>query len=87
VPKKSDLYQICVQGYIKANWSEWLQTVRVKHRRNGVTILIGRVTDQSALQGLLDYLFGMGITILSLKRLDLHPKADFLYHFIFHSFY
>lgn len=43
--------------------------------------------DQSALQGLLDYLFGMGITILSLKRLDLHSKLNFIHHLIFHSFY
>lgn len=81
--KKSDVYQICVQGYIKANWSEWLQSVRIKHKGNGVTILIGQITDQSALQGLLDYLFDMGITILSLKRLDTHHKVDFLHHSIY----
>jgi len=83
VSKKSDVYQICVQGYITANWSEWLQSVRIKHKGNGVTILIGQITDQSALQGLLDYLFDMGITILSLKRLDTHPKVGFLHHSIY----
>ncbi|BBB48167.1 hypothetical protein Pelsub_P1395 [Pelolinea submarina] len=49
--------------------------------------MTGQVIDQSALQGLLDYLFDMGITILSLKRLDTHPKMDFLHHSLFHSIY
>jgi hypothetical protein len=87
VAKKSDVYQICVQGYLKANWTEWLQSVQVKHKRNGVTILTGQIIDQSALQGLLDYLFDMGITLLSLKRVDTHPKMDFLHHPLFHLIY
>lgn len=85
--KKSDIYQICLEGYLKPNWSEWLQSYQVKHKRNGITILTGQIVDQSALQGLLDYLFGMGITILSLKRLDIHPKLDFFNHLFFNSFY
>jgi hypothetical protein len=85
--KKRDVYQISIQGYLKANWSEWLQSAEVKHKRNGTTILTGQIIDQSALQGLLDYLFSMGITILSLKRLDAHPKMNFLHHSLFHSIY
>jgi len=87
VSKKSEVYQIRVQGYIKPSWSEWLQSFQVKHKRNGITILTGKVSDQSALQGLLDYLFGMGITILSFKRLEIHPFVVFFTHLFLNSIY
>jgi hypothetical protein len=86
VTQKNDVYQIRWQGYLKANWSKWLKSSKVKYKRNGITILTGQVDDQAALQGLLEYLFGMGITILSLKRLDTHLKTGFFHHHFFHLF-
>lgn len=56
------------------NWTEWMQSFQVKQKKNGVTILRGLVADQSALQGLLDYLFDMGIILLSIKRVEFKPK-------------
>ena len=78
---KGERYQICVQGHVQMNWSEWLQSFRIQQKRNGITVLTGTVIDQSALQGLLDYLFDMGITILYLKRISMHKLSNFLNNF------
>jgi hypothetical protein len=75
--EKKSIYQICIQGYIKADWAEWLHSFQITQKRNGVTMLTGTVMDQSALQGLLDYLFDLGITLLSLKRLNDSSWLDY----------
>ena len=66
-------YQIRFKGHIHANWTEWLSSPRIFQRKDGITILIGAAVDQAALQGLLDYLFGLGIILLSLKRSESSP--------------
>lgn len=59
-----------MQGYVSMDWKKWMQSFQVKQKKSGVTVLTGKVADQSALQGLLDYLFDMGITLLSIKRIE-----------------
>jgi hypothetical protein len=61
------------KGYIYVNWTVWLSSICVSQREDGNTILIGAAVDQAALQGLLDYLFGLGIILLSLKRMEKSP--------------
>jgi hypothetical protein len=77
---KQIVYQICIQGHIQANWLEWLQPIKITQKKNGVTVLTGSLIDQSALQGLLDYLFSLGITLLSLKRIDDFRIRKVLFH-------
>jgi hypothetical protein len=79
--EKNIVYQICVQGHTNVNWTEWLQSLKVTQKNNGVTVLTGSISDQSALRGLLDYLFDLGITLLSLKRMN-YPGLDSCTSFI-----
>ncbi len=76
MPHKATKYKICVEGYFHANCSDWLQSLQVVRRKNGETMLIGSVVDQAALHGLLEYLFGLGITIISIQRIGKLHLSD-----------
>ena len=56
---------ITVQGHIDTTWSEWLNSMTIKHAAENESILTGTVVDQSALYGLLSKLRDMGLTLVS----------------------
>ena len=67
-------YQIKVPGHLDTSWSEWAGgmtiTVASENDRPPVTILIGVVADQAALQGLLRRLYSLGLPLISVKWVD-----------------
>ena len=70
-------YEIVVPGRLDEFWSEWLEgmTVEVKSGTQGpsITTLTGEVPDQAALQGLINRLYSMGLSLISV---NLVPPAD-----------
>ena len=62
---------ITVRGRIASHWSRWLEELRLSYRlsENGdeVTDLNGTVPDQSALQGVLNRIWNLNLTVLSVK--------------------
>jgi hypothetical protein len=71
-------YEIVVPGRLGENWSDWLQgmAIEVRRREGGPTIttLTGEVADQAALQGLLNRLYSMGLSLISVCCID--PPAQ-----------
>ena len=63
-------YAIRVQGHLDADWSEWLEGMTLTHGEGGVTRLEGPIRDQAALRGLLDRLWDLHLTIVTVQRLD-----------------
>ncbi len=63
------VYQIRLQGVLSADWQDWLDGFQIRTDGN-VTILSGLVVDQPALFGLLIKIRNLGLTVLSVKRLD-----------------
>ncbi len=63
------VYQIRVQGVLQADWQDWLDDFQVKSD-DTVTTLSGLVVDQPALFGLLIKIRNLGLTVLSIERLD-----------------
>jgi hypothetical protein len=66
-------YQIRVQGRLRPEWSTRLGDLKLAvHGGRGhpaVTDLSGWVADQAALMGVLQQLYGLGVTILRVERL------------------
>jgi hypothetical protein len=62
--------EIRIKGQIDKSWSDWLGGLTVRHAVEGVTILTGTVRDQSALQGLLNRLLGLGLQLISINSLS-----------------
>jgi hypothetical protein len=65
-------YQIVVQGQIDQTWSDRLEGMHCQVRVEAdapVTTLEGELSDQAALAGVLNTLYGLHLTLLSVNRL------------------
>jgi hypothetical protein len=63
-------YEIRVEGHLGADWGEWFGGLTVTTDAQGQTVLTGPIRDQAALYGLLVQLRDLGLTLLSLQRID-----------------
>ncbi len=65
-------YQIKVQGKLDKDWSDWFRamTVAFECANDGspVTTLTGPVADQAALRGILNRIWDLNLTVLSVTR-------------------
>jgi len=63
-------YQIQVQGHLSQAWADYLGKMDVSVSSQGeqaVTTLSGQVMDQAALMGLLNGLYDLGFSLLSVE--------------------
>ena len=65
-----DWYEIRVQGRLDDRWSSWLDGLDVSSRDDGTTVLSGHLPDQSALHGVLHKVGDLGLSLLSVIRID-----------------
>lgn len=65
----SALYQIKVKAILGKRWSDWFEGMTIESR-GGVTIITGNVADQAALHGLLVQIRDLGLTLISLVRIE-----------------
>lgn len=64
-------YQIVVLGELDENWSEWLGCVlfesHCQSSKSNKTTIIGALPDQAALRGLLNKLWDLNLTLISVN--------------------
>lgn len=68
-------YQIKVPGVLDKKWLDWNGGLRVtiEGERNGVPVSVLTITvDQAGLQGLLRYLYSLGLPLISVRCVE--PK-------------
>lgn len=69
------IYQITVQGYLDESRSDWFDGMDIEPQVDAdgrsVTKLTGKVVDQAALHGLLRKLYDLGLSLLTIKRIEL----------------
>ena len=70
------IYQIRVQGQIGESWSDWLGGLTITPQPDGDTLLAGPVVDQAALHGILDRLYAMNLTILSMVQVRANQEKE-----------
>jgi hypothetical protein len=63
-------YEIRLRDHIDFAWSDHFEGMSISHEGEDVTVLAGVVADQAALQGLLARVFDLGLSLLSLQRLE-----------------
>ena len=61
-------YEIHIRGQLDESWSDWLEGMEVKLSDNGEMILLGHIEDQAALMGVLNKLYRLNLTLLSLGK-------------------
>ena len=67
-------YQIIVKARLESRWSGWFEGMTIE-AEGAVTIIEGRVLDQSALHGLLVRIRDLGLPLISVKRVESGQKA------------
>ncbi len=69
----ADWYEIRLRGRLDQRWAAWFDGMTVNTGADGTTRILGPVTDQAALHGLLARLRDLGLPLLSVT---LVPEAD-----------
>jgi hypothetical protein len=64
------LYHIRLQGHLDSGWGDWFGGVTVTFNGDGTTLLICAVVDQAALHGLLRQIRNLGLTLISVDRMN-----------------
>jgi len=67
---RQGFFEIRVKGQLDESWSDWLEDLEVKLEENGEMILFGHIGDQAALMGVLNKLYRLNLTLLSLSEVD-----------------
>jgi hypothetical protein len=67
---QSNTYRIRVKETLDHNFTDWLDNLSLIPQENGETLLVGAFPDQPALRGLLDQLWNLNITVITIERIE-----------------
>jgi hypothetical protein len=74
--RSARLFEIHVNGHLSSEWSDWLEGLEVKLLENGEMILSGPIIDQAALMGVLNKLYRLNLTILSVNEVKQKKSSE-----------
>jgi hypothetical protein len=64
-------YRICVAGRLNAAWAEYFEEMEITEssgpQGSNLTILTGELSDQAAVQGVLQKLYNLGFPLVSVE--------------------
>lgn len=67
------VYQIRVEGELDRSWADWFGGMMIAPQANGETLLTGAVIDQAALFGVLKKVRDLGLSLVSVNRVEPGP--------------
>ena len=76
VPDQPVVYQIRIEGQLRAEWADWFEGLSVTRQPDGATLLSGPVIDQAALYGLLKKVRDLGLPLISVNRISIHSQKE-----------
>jgi hypothetical protein len=63
------IYEIKVMGHLDKSWSGWLEGMSINYE-DSCTVLIGKMMDQAALRGLLNKVWDLNQTLVSINQVE-----------------
>jgi hypothetical protein len=63
-------YEIRVQGILDERWSTWFGGLTLRPEGTHLTVITAVVPDQAALHGILRQIGNLGLTLISVKRIE-----------------
>lgn len=63
------VYQIRINGHLDETWITWFSPLVIVNEANGEATLTGTVRDQAELDGLLNRVFDLNVTLLAVNRI------------------
>ena len=70
------IYEIKIQGYLDAQWSEWFYGMTITREHDGGTILCGPLPDQTVLHSVLARIRDMNLQLISVNRIVSAGQAN-----------
>jgi hypothetical protein len=67
---EGEWYQICLRESLSDRWMDWFDGFTLTQPPGQGAVLFGRVADQAALHGVLIAIRDLGLTLLSVQRMD-----------------
>jgi hypothetical protein len=64
------VYQIRIKSHLGSGWTDWFEGLTITLEDNGDTLLTGPVIDQAALHGLLKKVRDLGMSLISVNRVE-----------------
>lgn len=68
--EKPCMYHLKVKGKLDAEWSGWFEGFTISSQPDDETAITGQIEDQSALHGLLGRIASLGLSLISVTRLE-----------------
>jgi hypothetical protein len=69
-------YRIIIYGNLDRKWSDWFDGFSINSQPGDQTELIGPVNDQSALHGVLNKIFDLGLPLLEVERIEVNTAES-----------
>lgn len=66
-------YEIRIAGRIDPSWSDWFEGMEITYQ-NDETLLVGPVSDQAALLGILTKISRLNLALISVNTLESHSE-------------
>ena len=73
--KTAPVYEIRIKNCIDLDWSNWFEDLEILQDQDGTTRLVGPISDQSALYGLLKLVHQLGLQLISVNKIK-NTKGD-----------
>ena len=74
--KPKSFYVIRFKGHLDEHWLSLFEDLTMTHEEDGTTTLVGQMTDQAALFGLLDKVRDLCLPLISVNQIDLDQKKE-----------
>jgi hypothetical protein len=58
-----------IRGHLDPHWSAWFEGMTITHEPDGTTSLVGLMSDQAAIYGLLSRACDLGLVLLGVELL------------------
>ena len=64
-----NFFEIHIKGQLDTSWSDWLEGLELKLMDNEEMMLYGYIRDQAELMGILNKLYSLNLTLLSVREI------------------
>ncbi len=72
--KSQKIYEIKIKGHLDDRWVDWFAGMTFTRASDGTTTLYGPIADQAALHGILNGIRDLGLSLISVQRVDSDTK-------------
>jgi hypothetical protein len=66
----SSFYEIRIKDHLNDTIASWFEDLTVSNQEDGETVLSGSLPDQAALQGVLNRISSLGLTLVSVNSVQ-----------------